>query len=363
MQQNKASRFQRFILPGLAFKAVVIGGGYATGRELVEFFLGNGPLGGMLGMLVAMIVWSVVCATTFAFAWLTQSFDYRTFFGHLLGKFWWLFEIGYWALLIVVLSVFGAAAGAIVHALTGLPDIVGTCLLAIAITGVVTFGNSSVERLFKYVSFVIYGIYAVFLLLALTRFGDRIVAGFQASTIEGDWLVSGLAYSGYNVVGAVSILPVTRHVTSRRDAVIAGLTAGPLAIAPAMLFFAAMAAFYPAIGNETLPSDFLLLKIGIPTFAILFQVMILAALLESGAGCVHAVNERISHVFSARGRALGWPLRLATTTAILLFTVGIAHRIGLVALIASGYRALTIFFFAIFILPLLIVGGRKVLQR
>ena len=27
--------FQRFLLPGFAFKAVVIGGGYATGREVV----------------------------------------------------------------------------------------------------------------------------------------------------------------------------------------------------------------------------------------------------------------------------------------------------------------------------------------
>jgi uncharacterized membrane protein YkvI len=30
--------FQRFLPPGFAFKAVVIGGGYATGRELAEFF-------------------------------------------------------------------------------------------------------------------------------------------------------------------------------------------------------------------------------------------------------------------------------------------------------------------------------------
>ena len=362
LRQKRSSRFQRYILPGLAFKAVVIGGGYATGRELVEFFLRNGPLGGLLGMLVAMLVWSIVCAVTFAFAWITQSFDYRTFFGHLLGKYWWLFEVGYWALLIVVLSVFGAAAGAIVHAVTGQPEIVGTTLLAVAITSVVTFGNKSVECLFKYVSLVIYGVYAVFLVLALTRFGDRVVVGFQVSSLQDDWLLSGLAYSGYNVVGAVVILPVTRHLTSRSDAVIAGLMAGPLAIMPAILFFAAMVAFYPAIGVETLPSDFLLKKIGIPAFTVSFQLMILAALLESGAGCVHAVNERISHVFSARGRELHWPHRLATTTVVLLLTVGVAHRIGLVALIASGYRMLTVLFFATFILPLLVIGGRRIIR-
>ena len=55
-----SSWFQRFLLPGLAFKAVVIGGGYATGRELAEFFLPGGPWGGLLGMVLAMLVWSLI---------------------------------------------------------------------------------------------------------------------------------------------------------------------------------------------------------------------------------------------------------------------------------------------------------------
>ena len=38
-----SSTFQRLILPGLAFKAAVIGGGYATGRELAEYFIPSGP--------------------------------------------------------------------------------------------------------------------------------------------------------------------------------------------------------------------------------------------------------------------------------------------------------------------------------
>src|SRR5262245_53860172 len=109
----KPSWFQRFLLPGFAFKAVVIGGGYATGRELAEFFLPGGPLGGVLGIVLAMIAWSAVCALTFAFAHATQSYDYRTFFRNLLGPFWILFEIAYLLFIVLILAVFGAAAGAI----------------------------------------------------------------------------------------------------------------------------------------------------------------------------------------------------------------------------------------------------------
>ncbi len=49
------STFQRIWLPGFLFQSVLIGGGYATGRELVEFFLSAGPVGGLLGMLVATL--------------------------------------------------------------------------------------------------------------------------------------------------------------------------------------------------------------------------------------------------------------------------------------------------------------------
>jgi uncharacterized membrane protein YkvI len=31
--------FRRYLLPGFVFESAVIAGGYATGRELVEFFL------------------------------------------------------------------------------------------------------------------------------------------------------------------------------------------------------------------------------------------------------------------------------------------------------------------------------------
>ena len=48
-RRGRPAWFQRFLLPGLAFKAVVIGGGYATGRELAEFFLPSGPWGGIAG--------------------------------------------------------------------------------------------------------------------------------------------------------------------------------------------------------------------------------------------------------------------------------------------------------------------------
>jgi uncharacterized membrane protein YkvI len=352
-----SSRFQRFLLPGFAFKAVVIGGGYATGRELAEFFLPSGPWGGIAGMVLATLIWSAICVATFLFARASGARDYQAFVRALLGPGWVVFEAAYVLFVILILAVFGAAAGAIVAATLGLPTLVGTLALMIAIALVTAFGNTSVERLFKYVSFLLYGVYALFVLLALTRFGARIPAGFARQPSMEGWALGGVTYASYNVVAAIVILPVLRHLTSDRDAVIAGLIAGPLAMIPAVMFFCCMVAYYPQIAAEALPSDFLLQRLNVPWFHLLFQLMIFAALLESGTGAVHAINERIGNAWRRRHQT---PLAHSARLAIALVTLSgcmlLAQRFGLVALIAKGYRALAAIFILVYILPLLTVG-------
>lgn len=353
----RSTWFQRFLLPGFAFKAVVIGGGYATGRELAEFFLPSGPWGGLAGMLLATLLWSVIAAATFAFARAIGAYDYRSFFVGLLGPGWVLFEIAYVLFVVLILAVFGAAAGAIGAAMFGLPPIVGTLALAAAIAGFAAFGNASVERLFKYVSFLLYGVYALFLVFGLSRFGDSIMANFAIPVPTDGWAIGGITYASYNIVGAVVILPVLRHMTSRRDAIVSGLIAGPLAMAPAILFFVCMIAFYPGIGAETLPSDFMLAQMELPLFHLLFQFMIFAALLESGTGSVHAINERIAAAWRSRREAeLSPRARGLIAAGLLIGCIFVADRFGLVALIASGYRALAIMFLVVYVVPLLTLG-------
>ncbi|MFC3786483.1 putative membrane protein YkvI [Sphingopyxis italica] len=356
--------FQRFLLPGFALKAVIIGGGYATGRELAEYFVPSGPWGGLSAMLLATCIWSIVAALTFALARKLDAYDYRAFFKGLLGPAWVAFEAAYLIFVVLILAVFGAAAGAIGAATFGWPELAGVVLLAVSIVAVTAWGTSAVEQMFKYVSILLYAVYGLFLILALASFGGLIGQGFaNAPPPSGNWMAGGLTYASYNIVGAVVILPVLRHLTSQRDAVVAGLIAGPLSMLPAILFFVAMMAFYPAIGDETLPSDFLLRQMNVPGFHILFQVMIFAALLESGAGAVHAVNERISGAVESRGRPpLSAAARAIIGAVILTGCMFVAGRIGLVDLIASGYRFLAWLFLAVFVLPLLTLGTWRLLR-
>jgi len=357
---ERPSRFARWLLPGLGVKAVVIGGGYATGRELAEFFLSRGPWGGLFAIVFATLLFSIFCSLTFIAARRFETYDYKSFFKQLLGPAWHLFELAYLIFVVLILAVYGAAAGAIGNALFAAPLWAGTVILAFSIAGVVAFGNRAVERLFRDVSYLLYGVYALFIALALWKFGARVPGGFAAFPQTSGWALSGITYFGYNIVGAVVILPVLRHLTSDRDAIVAGTIAGPLTMIPALLFFIPMVAFYPEVQSATLPSDFLLQRIGSPAFHVLFQAMIFCALLESGTSSVHAINERIDHAWERRtGSELTHKQRLSIAAIVLVACMFLAGRFGLVALIATGYRALSYILLATFILPLITVGVWK----
>src|SRR3546814_17317125 len=92
----------------------------------------------------------------------------------------------------------------------------------------------------------------------------------------------------------------------------------------------------------------------VPGFHILFQVMIFAALLESGAGAVHAINERISGAVESRGHApLGIGARAMIGAAILTGCMFVAGAIGLVDLIVRVYRSLALPLLDVLLPPLL----------
>lgn len=351
-----STRFQSIILPGLTFKAVVIGGGYATGRELAEFFGHLGPMGGLVGLAVSALVWSMICSATFMYAYTVKAENYKAFFGKLLGPFWWAFEVLFILLCILVMAVICAAAGEIGSAILGLPLLVGQVGLIVLTALVVAFGSELVEKVFRYTSFVLYGAFLTLLGLALNANGATLLDTLNAQSVEVlPVLEAGFSFSGYNVVGAVVVLAVVRHFQSRKDAALAGLLCGPLAVLPGFIFFLCLLTV-PSSLTAPLPSDALLSSLDFPAFRVLYQLVILVALLETGVGCLHAINERIGASLKAASKDFGPKQRFATALVILIIAGIGAGSFGLIALIAGGYRFISFGMFAVFVIPVLTLG-------
>lgn len=352
----RATWFQRYLLPGFVFQAAVIAGGYATGRELVEFFLPSGPWGGLLGMVVSMLLWSAVLMASFELARRARAFDYRAFFRVLLGRGWWLFELGYVALMLVILAVMGAAAGEIAHSLFGLPRLAGSLGMIAATGALLVVGAAGIERFLVASVGYLYLVYLVFVLWCALAFGDRIGEAFAAAPPGDGWFRAGVTYAGYNVATIPAVLFCVRHFGRRREALVAGALAGPLGMLPGVLFYVAMMGWQLDIADQALPSAFLLARLQAPWFEWAFQIAVMLTLVDTGVALLHAINERVAAAFRERRRAMPRALRPAIAVGTMLLAVYAATAVGLVDLIARGYGTLTWYFLAIYVLPLMSWG-------
>lgn len=355
--------FRRYLLPGFVFESAVIAGGYATGRELVEFFMPAGPWGGLLGMLVSMLVWSAVLMASFELARIAKAYDYRTFFKLLLGRGWFLFEIAYILLIVIILAVMGAAAGEVVHSLFGWPKLAGSLGMIIATGALLFYSNAFIEKFLTLSVGYLYLVYVVLVAWSLFAFGDRIEASFASGVPADGWFKAGISYAGYNVATIPAVLFCIRHLTTRREALVAGALAGPLGMLPAVLFYIAMIGYYPGIGAEALPSAFLLARLHAPWFEWAFQLAVLLTLVDTGVAVLHAINERVAKAYEERRRDMPRLVRPLLATAIMLLSVYAAARVGLVDLIAKGYGALTWAFIALLVVPVLTVGVWRLTTR
>lgn len=346
---------RRYLLPGFVFQSVVIAGGYGTGRELAEFFLSRGPLGGLLAMALATAIWSAVCIVSYEFARVFRAFEYRSFFQHLLGRFWVAFEVLYIALLMIVMAVIAAAAGTILQETFGFPYLVGVIGIMILVGLLVFGGNEAIERALTGWSGVLYMVYLLFFIGCVTLFGSEIGDSLASGTIVGSWILGGFQYAGYNLAVIPAVLITIRHHRNRRDTFISGLLTGPLAMLPAFLFFVAIAGEYPDIVGVAVPVNHMLELLGSRTFQIVFQVMLFGTLVETGAGMIHSVNERVANAYREKNREFPARTRVLVATGILALGALIA-QFGLISLIARGYGALTYGYLLVFVLPILTWG-------
>jgi uncharacterized membrane protein YkvI len=354
------STFKRLFLPGLVFQSICIAGGYGTGRELVEFFLQFGPVGGLLGLLLpATIVISVGSAISYELARMTRSYDYRKFLKLLMGRGWFLYEIAYLGTVLLVLAVVTAAIGSLMSETFGIPDTLGSVTLLVAIAFLVFKGTKVIERVMSVWSFVLYSVYVSIFVASMFAFGDMLSDGFARTANSDGWLLSGFRYGSLSLSLIPAILFATTHIESRRDAMLAGLLTGPIFIIPAVLFFIAMVPHYPAILDRPVPINYVLELLDIRWLQVAFVIMLVGTFIETGSGMIHAINERIAGALEAVDKSLSGRNRALIAIGLLLGAL-LMSRFGIIDLIALGYGALAWTYMIILVLPVFTIGVWKI---
>lgn len=355
-----SSWYKKYLLPGFIAQSVVVAGGYGTGRELVEYFANYGALGGLMGMfLITTVLWALVFAVSYEFSRTFKVYDYRSFFKTLLGPGWVLYEICYIVLLLLVLGVVAATAGAIFLESFGMPFMAGAGLFLVGIAILTYWGSNALEVVMSWWSYVLYAVFLAFLIVGLSKVGGDISANLSMGEVKPGWALGGFKYAFYNLGTFPAILFSLNFIESRKEAIISGICTAFITILPGFFIYLVTVGFYPGILAEDVPSYFILKQIS-PWLLPIFLIVLFGTMIETGAGFIHAVNERINvFLVERKNRELTRTQRGIMGGLMAAMGLGIASY-GLIGLIAKGYGTISWGFFLLHGVALFTIGIYKI---
>lgn len=356
---TKAKSWTRYLVPGFIFQSVVIGGGYGTGAEIAQYFGVKGLVGGLLGMVVTMLVWSVLCAVSYEFVRNFKTYDYNSMMGKLLGKAGVLYEISYVVLMLIVLGVINATAGSMSADLTGLSPWVGVGVLAVGQVLLIVKGTEAIEKVLSVWSIVLYIVYAVFMFSVFMKFGGNVSTELAKGEIGSGWMTSGFQYAFYNLGIVPATLYTVRECETRKEAMVSGALAGAIGIIPAVLLLFVMCCDLSAVVSAEVPVTVVFGMLDMRWLYVAFEIVLFGTLIETGTGFIKAVDDRIELTYQKGGKEC--PNWMRPLIAVVFVGVGIGvSTFGLTGLIAKGYGTICWVFLIVYVIPMLTLGIYKI---
>ncbi|MCZ2825660.1 MULTISPECIES: YkvI family membrane protein [unclassified Modestobacter] len=363
-------RYGRYVLPAVVFQSVLIGGGYATGREVVQYGARFGVLG-LWSIAAVLLGFALMSGLAYEFARTFHVYNYRSFMKALIGPFWLAFDVLFLIMVVIVIAVMAAAAGTIGEQTIGLPGWVGVVLVIGAVALFNFYGGAFIEKAKSVGTVVLYVAYLAFAVTVLTqRWGDTtdtLMSGTSAYSEGATALAAvgvGLLYVGYNLTVMPAVLFTLHRQRRRRDAVLGGLVTGVLSIIPFVLTYLCLLAFYPdddVLGAEV-PWLVMLQSVGGPALVAVFAAVVIFTLIETATGSTHAIVDRVDDTLAELGRRRLTRLQSALFTGGVVLAGALLSQVGIIALVAQGYTLMAYGFIAVFAVPLLTIGVWRIVR-
>lgn len=353
-----------YLIPAIIFQSVLIGGGYATGREIVSYVAKFGA-NGIWAAITCTIGFTFFLVLMYEFARKFEAYDYRTMMKNLLHKGYWAFDALYIVMMVLVIAVLASAAGSMWVAVAGIPYYL-TVGIVVIVGGLLCFYGR--KWLLRFKLFGTIGIYAwqvlqVAVVVAAIGWGPSIhtITAAQTGMVQhatvGSAMYRGFLYVMYNLVVFFAILYVLPAIKSRKEAILSGIVSGTLGTVPLWATYFCYMGFYPSEEVLGAPVPWLAVLNNVAPWIIpFFAAVLMWTITETNAGLVHAVNERIDiHLKdSGLGKLARWQ-RGAVALVIFIGAIFLTQY-GVITLIAKGYTYMAYGFMLLFALPLATIG-------
>lgn len=365
--------YAKYILPGVLLQSVLIGGGYATGREIFSYGAKFGAMGWISGLTIG-IGFALFAFLTFELCRIYKVYDYKNYIKQVIGPLWPVMDILTVLISIMLIAVMAAATGSIFEQV-GLPNILGSVVIVL-LCGLLNFKGAKVIEKFESIgTILLYAGYILFTIVVLVKRGSHIpevfatmdTSAFDGKTTVALYVWTGILYVAYNINSIpMGMFSLTRQ-TKRRETLISGMIAGLLMVIPWFLSYFAMLCFYgdtSIVGADVATpwTQMIVAADGGTALLVLFSIVMGWTLVETATGCIHMIIDRFDVALVEKGHQRMSDQRHGLITVITLVLALVLSRIGVVTLIEQGYTLLSYGFILFYLLPTLLIGGYKIIK-
>ncbi|MFK7732963.1 MAG: hypothetical protein AB8B48_15185 [Pseudomonadales bacterium] len=354
MSQTFASRV--LIIPSAVFLSVVFGGSYGTGREVMEFVSQHGPKSGVLALASVSFTYGVLLFLCFEISRRFQQFEYRGFFKPILGRAWVLYEVVILIGMVITLAICVTAAGVISESRFGFPPWVGSAGLLLIIFLLNYRGRHLVQKSMVFSVGALFCVLVALLFVLFNGHTQPIVDNFRGDEVDWSAWQGGMQYALVNGGFIPLLLYCGRGLQSRGQSLLAGSVAALVAVIPGAVFHYAFMSAWPAIKDQELPTYWLIDHLASPMFLNVYVVVLFVLIAQTGVGMLQGFLERMdAWRIQREGEPLS-PLGHGVVAVGMVLVSMLLSRIGIVALILTGYSILAMAFIVVFVIPLVTRG-------
>lgn len=374
--QFTETRLGRILLPAIVFQSVGIGGAFATGREIVEYFAQFGRLG-IVAIGINFVAMAVSGVLLYEVARMFDAYDYKTLMKNIVWKFWPILELLYIVLAIIFIAALTSAGGNILNEILGVPVVLANGILLAFIFGVLYFGRGAIERFSTLGTISIYLVYIALFVMILTQRWDQVVnvlateatsVGDQADV--GSAAFSALTYAGYSLIIFMPVLFLIDRVETRTEAVLSGVLSSALLNLALVLTYLCILGFYPSDSVMSAPVPWLAMieETGGSVALLAYSFVIGVTFIETGVGYTHSITERINESIKTSDHRLLADkdelssLQRGLIAAGVFLSALVLSRVGIITLVSQAYSIMAYLFIIVLGIPLITVGLLRILD-
>ncbi|WP_321330152.1 YkvI family membrane protein [Alcaligenes faecalis] len=316
----------------MAFVGVVVGAGFASGQEILQFFSSFGYWG-LLGGVVSGLCFTILGMAVGELSQVSVSHSFKEGLYLICGpRLGVVVDIMITFFMYAIAVVMFAGGGSLMEQQWGVPAQYGS-IAVMLITVLIVFLR--VDRVMAFIGSVTPFLVLMMIFLCIYSWNTRDLPLEKLDVIAhtkpqgaGHWLVGSLLYVSYNmVVGAPFLMIAGAQATSRRNALLGGLVGGLLLGFLIVLISAGVFGRIDTIGSAALPMLMLATEQS-KLLGTIMSVVIFAMILTTSVGVLYSFSARIFTPNTLK-------FNIGTAIAGVLGLVG--AKIGFINLVGTVY--------------------------